>query len=322
MSICVHGAAPKTQQWLHGRDLSKSSEPWIETLSWKPRAFLYHNLLSDAEANHLVDVAKPFMRRSTVVGNKGEDVVDNIRTSYGTFLPRYQTETIGKIEERIATWTKLNVSNQEDIQILRYGQGQKYGAHYDQLVEDTPRVATVLIYLKDGVVGGETAFPESSEWIDPSIGKRMGPFSKCAQGVVAVKPKKGDALLFWSAKPDGSHDEASLHTGCPVISGIKWTATFWIHSAPFRPEQLEEPVQVDEKLKPEECKDTEPECPRWAAAGECQKNKPFMIGDDFSVGACRVSCKMCEDCATDDRACKSRNRVIAGYLSLDELDEA
>jgi len=262
------------------------------------------------------------MRRSTVVGNKGDSVVDNVRTSYGTFISRYRTKTIGEIEERIATWTKLNVSNQEDIQVLRYSQGQKYGAHYDQLVEDTPRVATVLVYLKDGVVGGETAFPVSSEWIDSSTEQRMGPFSKCAQGHVAVKPKKGDALLFWSSKLDGSHDETSLHAGCPIISGTKWTATFWIHSAPFRPEELEQPVdEDDEEIKPEECKDTEPECAGWAAAGECEKNKPFMVGDDFTLGACRVSCKTCEDCAADDRACKSRNRVNAGYLSLDELDE-
>lgn len=61
LSVYVHGAAPKTQNWLHGRDLIKSSEPWIETLSWKPRAFLYHNLLSEAEADHLIHVAKPFV---------------------------------------------------------------------------------------------------------------------------------------------------------------------------------------------------------------------------------------------------------------------
>ena len=37
------------------------------------------------------------------------------------------------------------VDHQEDLQILRYGVGQKYGAHYDSLIEDTPRLATVLM---------------------------------------------------------------------------------------------------------------------------------------------------------------------------------
>lgn len=30
-------------------------------------------------------------------------------------------------------------------------------------------------------------------------------------------------MLFYSLKPDGSMDGASLHTGCPVIRGVKWT---------------------------------------------------------------------------------------------------
>lgn len=46
------------------------------------------------------------------------------------------------------------------MQILRYGLGQKYGAHYDSLVEGSPRVATVLLYLANTTEeGGETAFP-------------------------------------------------------------------------------------------------------------------------------------------------------------------
>jgi hypothetical protein len=39
----------------------------------------------------------------------------------------------------------------------------------------------------------------------------------------AAKPKKGDAMLFFSLRPDGSSDTYSLHTGCPVIKGVKWT---------------------------------------------------------------------------------------------------
>lgn len=63
------------------------------------------------------------------------------------------------MEERLASWTKLNITHQEDTQILRYGPGQKYGAHYDSLDNDSPRTATVLVYLADTEEGGETAFP-------------------------------------------------------------------------------------------------------------------------------------------------------------------
>ena len=47
------------------------------------------------------------------------------------------------------------------VQILRYSDGQKYGAHYDSISDDSPRVATVLLYLGTrDLVGGETAFPK------------------------------------------------------------------------------------------------------------------------------------------------------------------
>lgn len=73
---------------------------------------------------------------------------------------RLQDPIISRVEDRLAAWTHLNISHQEDMQILRYGIGQKYGAHYDSLVEGSPRVATVLLYLSNSTQeGGETAFP-------------------------------------------------------------------------------------------------------------------------------------------------------------------
>eukprot|EP00967_Tisochrysis_lutea_P056918 scaffold72099_cov18-Tisochrysis_lutea.AAC.1 len=40
------------------------------------------------------------------------------------------------------------------------------------------------------------------------------------QGSVAFKPRRGDALLFWSAQPDGKTiDPASTHEGCAVEAG-------------------------------------------------------------------------------------------------------
>ena len=38
---------------------------------------------------------------------------------------------------------------------------------------------------------------QDSKWIDPSLPRKLGPFSNCAEGHVAMKPKKGDALVFW-----------------------------------------------------------------------------------------------------------------------------
>ena len=43
----------------------------------------------------------------------------------------------------------------------------------------------------------------------------------------------GDALLFWSARTDGSLDKHALHGGCPVVKGEKWVATKWIRNKCF-----------------------------------------------------------------------------------------
>ncbi len=77
--------------------------------------------------------------------------------------------------------------------------------------------------------GGETAFPHGSVWADPTIPNRVGEVSDCAKGHVAAKPKAGDAVLFYSFLPNNTMDPAAMHTGCPIIKGIKWAAPVWMH---------------------------------------------------------------------------------------------
>eukprot|EP00882_Tetradesmus_deserticola_P023404 GHRQ01025467.1.p1 GENE.GHRQ01025467.1~~GHRQ01025467.1.p1 ORF type:complete len:288 (+),score=44.69 GHRQ01025467.1:151-1014(+) len=215
-------------------------QKWVEVVSWKPRAFIYHNFLTDAEAEHIKKLAAPTLKRSTVVGAGGQNVYDDYRTSYGTFIKRNADAVMEAIEERLAQWAQIPRVNGEDLQVLRYGEGQQYKPHMDSLSDDVagPRLCTILLYLNNVPEGGETAFPESNNWVDKSLPDRLGPFSQCAKGSVAFKPNKGDALMFWSVHPDGTkQDSYSMHTGCPVLKGVKWTATKWIHGRPFRRKQ-------------------------------------------------------------------------------------
>lgn len=41
------------------------------------------------------------------------------------------------------------------------------------------------------------------------------------------------------------------------------------------------------------CVDTNVACRDWAAKGECENNRPFMVGKDVQPGACRESCNAC-----------------------------
>nr|TKS05798.1 putative prolyl 4-hydroxylase 7 [Populus alba] len=206
-------------------------------LSWQPRAFVYKGFLSDKECDHLIHLAKGKLVKSMVANDEtGESMESQERTSSGMLIFKTEDEIVNAIEARIAAWTFLPEENGEPIQILRYEHGQKYEAHIDYFVdkanqeEGGHRAATVLMYLSDVKKGGETVFPASEA---KGSKAKDDSWSDCAKKGYAVKPNKGDALLFFSLHPDATPDPASLHASCPVIEGEKWSATKWIHVRSF-----------------------------------------------------------------------------------------
>jgi prolyl 4-hydroxylase len=136
----------------------------------------------------------------------GGSLISDIRTSSGAFVGRGQDAVVAGIEKRIAEWSMIPEDHGEAIQVLRYEPGQEYRAHYDYFFhkqgEANNRVATALLYLSDVEEGGETVFPNTA--VPPT----QGNWSACAAQGVAVRPAKGDALLFWSMKVGGELDGA------------------------------------------------------------------------------------------------------------------
>ncbi|CAL1361100.1 unnamed protein product [Linum trigynum] len=211
----------------------RKPEPWAEVISWEPRAFVYHNFLSKEECEYLISLAKPHMVKSTVVdSDTGKSRDSRVRTSSGTFLARGRDQVIRDIEKRIADFTFIPVEHGEGLQILHYEVGQKYEPHFDYFMDayntknGGQRIATVLMYLSDVEEGGETVFPSAKG--NYSAVPWWNELSECGKKGLSVKPKMGDALLFWSMKPDASLDPSSLHGGCAVIKGNKWSSTKWM----------------------------------------------------------------------------------------------
>eukprot|EP00798_Chlamydomonas_sp_ICE-L_P021602 gene21602-28602_t len=251
----------------------------IQTISWKPRAFVYHNFLSHQEAAHIISLASPQMKRSTV---------DSV---------------ISAIEQRLAVWSQLPPSHQEDIQVQRYGPTNKFGPHTD----GHGRIMSVFMYLVEPEEGGETAFPKSDAWLHKEMSTQQGNLSSCAQGHVAYKPK----------------DSFSQHTGCPVVKGVKWNAVKWIHGAPYRESDWENSLKRKAKAKPTKdpgmCIDYKQQCQYWAdERGECQNYPDYMMGSNGGAGYCRKSCKVWRECSgPDDMECYHANREAAGYANYD-----
>lgn len=261
----------------------------VTQLSWSPRAFLYKNFLTDEECDHLIELSKDKLEKSMVADNEsGKSIQSEVRTSSGMFLNKQQDEIVSGIEARIAAWTFLPVENGESMQVLHYMNGEKYEPHFDFFHDKANqrlgghRVATVLMYLSNVEKGGETIFPHAE-------GKLSQPkdesWSECAHKGYAVKPRKGDALLFFSLHLDATTDSKSLHGSCPVIEGEKWSATKWIHVADF-----EKPVR--QASEDRVCADENENCARWAKVGECEKNPLYMVGKGGN-GKCMKSCNVC-----------------------------
>ncbi|XP_031487345.1 probable prolyl 4-hydroxylase 6 [Nymphaea colorata] len=277
----------------------------VSQVSWRPRAFYYKGFLSDEECDHLIYLAKGRLHHSMVADQKsGESYKSYVRTSSGFFLQKGQDATVRRIENRIATWTFLPKENGESIHVLHYAVGEKYDAHFDyfkdekNLARGGHRMATVLMYLSDVVKGGETFFP-NAEGIDQH---KDDSWSDCSKGSFAVKPKKGDAVLFFSLHPDATTDTASLHGSCPVIEGEKWAATCWIHVRNFNSvkDTKEESIEGEEDLILVEESSTgegtwgkrkcnrSHSCMGKTAKRKCPKNQSYMV--EF----CGDRCKMCK----------------------------
>jgi prolyl 4-hydroxylase len=195
---------------------------------------------------------------------------------------------MSKINERLARITHVPIQHQEDMQILRYEPGQHYLPHTDFFsgqVEKSEanglqRLATVLIGLNaygESYDGGETTMPMLPEGEHQKVWKNV---TECTRGMLAVRFKKGDALLFYSLSPDGQERVESTHGSCDVISGTKYSAPIWIRQRPFHIESL--PPDV-----PTVCADKKSACADWASKGECDKNPSFMRNE------CPKSCDAC-----------------------------
>lgn len=200
-----------------------------EVLSWSPRIILFHNFLSMEECDYLRAIAKPRLQISTVVDTKtGKGIKSEVRTSSGMFLSSQERKypIIQAIEKRIAVFSQIPAENGELIQVLRYEANQYYKPHHDyfsdsfNLKRGGQRIATLLMYLTDNVEGGETHFPMAGDG-ECNCGGKM------VKGL-CVKPNKGDAVLFWSMGLNGESDPSSLHGGCAVSKGEKWSATKWM----------------------------------------------------------------------------------------------
>ena len=181
--------------------------PRSERLSEQLDIRLFRSAFTPAECEFLILLAEPTYERSLIiVGDK--TIPDPVRTSDGSAIHwLIEDPASHAINRRLAALSSTSVDQGEPLYVLRYRPGQQYHPHHDWLPPPNRRVQTALIYLNDEYEGGETEFPK--------IGLK-------------VRGRKGDALVFRSALPNGDLDPLAEHSGLPVESGTKYLASRWI----------------------------------------------------------------------------------------------
>lgn len=190
-----------------------------------PLIHRFDALLSAKECAHIVEVARPKMRRSQVSGALGGRISDG-RTNALTWLEHDTDAVIERVVTRVAATVGLPLAHAESLQVIHYERGQEYRPHFDAYDLSTEkgqrycarggqRLVTTLAYLSDVPAGGETGFP------------RLG---------LDVLPRRGTVLLFHNCHPGTTtRDPRSYHHGKPPLRGDKWAFNLWFHERPYWP---------------------------------------------------------------------------------------
>jgi hypothetical protein len=191
----------------------------------KPKIAVLEGVIPGVIADYIKSRALPQLKPSMVIDHVTKTFIqEDYRTSTELrFLPAQSDLVVEAVCARIAKLTDLPLENQEVLGVLRYEPGQEYKPHSDFLQSDPTgrnpevercgqRIRTFLIYLNEEFEGGETEFP------------KLG---------LAVKGKKGDALMFSTVTSDGSESPLALHAGLPVTLGEKFITTLWIRDKAF-----------------------------------------------------------------------------------------
>ncbi|XP_057612163.1 prolyl 4-hydroxylase subunit alpha-3 isoform X3 [Chionomys nivalis] len=139
-----------------------------EVIHLQPFVVLYHDFVSDAEAQKIRELAEPWLQRSVVASGEKQLPVE-YRISKSAWLKDTVDPMLVTLDRRIAALTGLDIQPPyaEYLQVVNYGIGGHYEPHFDHATSPSSplyrmksgnRVATFMIYLSAVEAGGATAF--------------------------------------------------------------------------------------------------------------------------------------------------------------------
>lgn len=195
-----------------------------------PHIAVLHDFIMESEIKEMKSIAMPILKRSSTVGKSMNGSLSDYRVSEQTWITEEMSPNgASKLTKRIEGFLDLEAESTEDAelyQVANYGLAVQYDVHYDQIMMTNDpasrmqkrevfnakmgdRMTTLMGYLSDVQLGGNTVFPT------------VGAF---------VKPTRGSMVIWWNMDKAGGYDWRTRHGGCPVMVGSKWITNKWIRS--------------------------------------------------------------------------------------------
>jgi len=200
---------------VHSPPLIRRAPPNLHKVdSPKVDLYLLEDFLSAKECARLVALIGHHLRPSTLSHSHPDNA---FRTSQTAHLCHLRSPVAQATEAKICKTMGIRAEYSEGTQAQRYDLGQQFKPHWDYFQPDSDvyrrlagvrgnRTWTFMVYLNEDMDGGATRFTA----ID-----------------FTVQPKTGTAVLWNNLLPDGSVNEATMHSGAPVTRGHKVIITKW-----------------------------------------------------------------------------------------------
>jgi prolyl 4-hydroxylase len=219
---------------------TKKDSPWIVSLD---------EFLNEEECRTLMRLGED---RGFEVSSAGAKDTSVIRTGTNTWCKEECADhpLTKQILRKIENVTAMSATNYEQIQLVRYNEGQFYGKHHDFIYEHVnlssgPRILTMFIYLTDVEQGGKHRHSRAWVWVsfnhDLSASHLIIFRSILLGGThfsnldMTVTPKRGKCLIWPSVldKHPSSSDYRTFHEALAVEHGVKYGANVWVSDSSF-----------------------------------------------------------------------------------------
>lgn len=188
--------------------------------------YFLDSFLTNAECDHIVEMANDKFIESKTIGDDNSDIINDHRTSSSFYVQQNDPVAIS-ILDKVNNFMKSNInfstnwkSKTEFLQVVKYEPNQYFKQHHDYFnkkylagkVGGNQREFTIFVYLNNVESGGETHFV--------NLHKK-------------IKPKKGSALFWRNCNSAQKCLEHSLHEGLPPQTGRKYGLNIWIRFLPI-----------------------------------------------------------------------------------------